>query len=125
LEQLESKHSGVTLISKESINKQAILSEAIDVALSTFGSPARNTVLWYLHSKGQYLQDKDFNLREFASVLEELIGSGVDVVLNDVYSYLEDLHITACILEGFDQGSCPNGPIDKIEKLLNGDEAQK
>lgn len=103
---------------KSSFDTDAIFWEAIDKALLELGEPVKKTVVWHLSSRGHYIGSKQCSVRVFYSMLEELIGSGVDVIFNEVYAYLEKRFIAADIVLGFDPKSCPDCPLNRIERLL-------
>jgi hypothetical protein len=116
---------GTTLNQKNPFDKDAVLWEGVDAALSGLGDPVKKTVIWHLNSKGQYIGRKGCSARELYSTLEELIGSGVDVIFNEVCTCLEKRLINPDLLLGFKRDSYTNSPIDKIERLLGMGEKDK
>jgi hypothetical protein len=109
---------------KKSFDKDALLWEAIDMGLSGLGAPVKSTVLWHLNNRGRYLGRKECDIRELYSALQELLGSGVDVVFNDVYANLRKL-IADDYVAGRAAKSCPDCPVNKIERLLGMGEPQE
>jgi hypothetical protein len=98
--------------------KKAALLKAIDNALTGMGEPVKKTVMWHLNDQGVYIGCNNIDVLRLYSTLEQLIGSGADVVFNEVYSELEK-QLTPDILTRLDSESCHDCPLTRIEKLLN------
>lgn len=106
------------MINNYSSDKEAALLKAIDSALAGMGDPVKKTVMWHLNNQGIYIGHKNFDVFKLYSTLEQLIGSGVDVVFNEVYSELEK-QLTPDILTRLDSRACHDCPLTRIERLLN------
>ena len=102
-------------------DKKAALLRAIDNALTGMGDPVKKTVMWHLNNQGVYIGHMSIDVIRLYSTLEQLIGSGVDVVFNEVYTELEK-QLTPDILTRLDSRSCRDCPLTRIEKLLNAGE---
>jgi hypothetical protein len=68
---------------------QNALREAISQSLLTCGEPVMKTVLWHLSKQGIYLSSNDrIDMRLFYDHLEDLIGSGASLVMDEIVDSL-------------------------------------
>lgn len=86
--------------------------EAVSRALSELGNSTMRSIIWHLENKGILLDPPNFVLRRFYDGLQELLGNGADMLMQEVY---EDLLKRL----GLDHEPATGlSPLDKIENLM-------
>jgi len=75
------------------------LQQAFNEALWTLGTPVAKTVIWHLQNRGAIsLTGKTFDMDRVYTNLEEILGSGVEIVLQAMYkSYSRNFKMNTII----------------------------
>jgi hypothetical protein len=68
--------------------KRLALQRATMKALTALGGPIMMTIDWHLKRNGIFLESQDIDIHKIAKVIEEIIGDGVDSILDLVYMAL-------------------------------------
>jgi hypothetical protein len=85
---------------------------AITGTLSELGDSTMNSLLWHLENKGISLNPHDFVLKLFYDGLQELLGNGADMLMQEIYEHLlKQLGVDPEPEDGL-------SPFDMIEKIM-------
>jgi len=71
---------------KISGDTQQLLQQAFNEALWTLGTPVAKTILWHLQNRGAIsLTGKAFEMDRVHAGLQEILGPGIELVLQSMY----------------------------------------
>jgi hypothetical protein len=85
---------------------------AVSGAMSELGNSTMHSLLWHLKNKGISLDPQDFVLQSFYEGLQELLGNGADMLMQEIYEHLlKQLGID------YEPGAGLS-PVEKIEKIM-------
>ena len=86
--------------------------EALSRALSELGNSTMHSLIWHLKNKGISLDPQNFVLHRFYDGLQELLGNGADMLMQEVY---EDLLKRLGVVH---EPAAGLSLVDKIEKIM-------
>ncbi len=102
--------------------RQIVLQKALKKVLSSLGDSIMMTIDWHLKRNGIFLETTNLDIHEVAKVIEEIIGDGVDAILNLVYLALVSDVGTDRTLQFMPQSQSDKSnsmrPLDRIDHLL-------
>lgn len=96
---------------------QAILRQAIDAAMGSLGSPIHKTLTWYMDSRGVFSDPKKIDINFFYSNLQELLGPGADLIMEETWEHLQKRYTTKT------HHDFRSSPLEKIQKIMEIGEA--
>ncbi len=97
---------------KYSDRPQKEIIEAVSSAMSELGNATMRSLIWHLKNKGISLDPQNFVLQRFYDGLQELLGNGADMLMQEVYELLlKRLGVDHEPAAGL-------SPLDKIEKIM-------
>lgn len=97
---------------------QAILRKSIDAAIESLGGPIHKTITWYMDSRGVFSDPKKIDINFFYSNLQELLGPGADMIMEETWERLQKRYGTNA---GHDL--VRSSPLEKIQKIMEIGEA--
>src|SRR5581483_11889073 len=60
-----------------------LLKRAIDDSISALGGPISKTITWHMNKKGVFTDLKTWDIDNFSAELEDLVGPGAQMILED------------------------------------------
>lgn len=99
-------------------NGQAILRQSIDAAIKSLGGPIHKTITWYMDSRGVFSDPKKIDINFFYSNLQELLGPGADLIMEETWEHLQKRYGTRA---GHD--TARSSPLERIQKIMEIGEA--
>lgn len=99
-------------------NGQAILRQSIDDAIQSLGGPIHKTITWYMNSRGVFSDPKKIDISFFYSNLQELLGPGADMIMEETWEQLQKRYGTKV---GHDK--VKSSPLERIQKIMEIGEA--
>lgn len=95
-----------------------LLKEAIDYSLGSLGGPIERTINWHMNTKGVFASKYNWDIDNFSTELEGLVGPGSQMILEDAASQFEKISQVKLPKA---RGSSPLQRIKAIMKILGGD----
>jgi len=93
-------------------NGQDILRQSIDAAIKSLGGPIHKTITWYMNSRGVFADPKKLDIKSFYSNLQELVGPGADMIMEETWEHLQKSYGTKAVNEP------KSSPLERIQKIL-------
>ncbi len=100
-------------------NGQDILRQSIDAAIESLGGPIYKTITWYLKSRGVLSDSKKIDINFFYSNLQELLGPGADLIMEETLQHLQKRYGGA--KAGHEQ--VKRSALERIQKMIEVGEA--
>ena len=97
---------------------QAVLRQAIDAAMGSLGGPIHKTLTWYMDSRGVFSDPKKIDINFFYSNLQELLGPGADMIMEETWEQLQKRYGTKT-----GHNLVRSSPLEKIQKIMEIGEA--
>jgi hypothetical protein len=97
-------------------SSQDILREAIDAAIGSLGGPIHKTISWYMDSRGVFSNQKKIDINFFYSNLQELLGPGADMIMEETWEHLQKRYGTLVKSREGDAEKC--SPLERIQKIM-------
>jgi hypothetical protein len=97
---------------------QAILRQSIDAAIKSLGGPIHKTITWYMDSRGVFSDPKKIDINTFYSNLQELVGPGADLIMEETWEHLQKRYGAKVRRE-----ASRSSPLERIQKIMEIGEA--
>jgi hypothetical protein len=97
---------------------QVVLRGAIDAAIGSLGGPIHKTISWYMESRGVFSDPKKIDINFFYSNLQELLGPGADLIMEETWEHLQRRYGTKA-----GKNVIASSPLEKIQKIMEVGEA--
>ena len=97
---------------------QDFLRQAIDAAIESLGGPIHKTITWYMGSKGVFSDPKKIDINLFYSNLQELLGPGADMIMEETWEHLQKRFGTKA-----GHYTAKASPLERIQKMMEVGEA--
>ena len=65
------------------------LKQAIDDSIKSLGGPISQTINWHMDRRGVFTDPEKIDINNFSTNLEELVGPGAELILEDAADRLE------------------------------------
>jgi hypothetical protein len=97
---------------------QAVLRQSIEAAIGSLGGPIYKTITWYMNSRGVFADPKKIDINLFYSNLQELVGPGADMIMEETWEHLQKRYGTRASRE-----STKSSALERIQKIMEIGEA--
>jgi hypothetical protein len=93
-----------------------LLKSSIEESITSLGGPIEKTISWHMSRKGVFTDPKSFDIDNFSTELEGLIGPGAQMILEDAAVMFEKKSKVKV-----DRGLAPLPKIKRIMNILGGE----
>jgi hypothetical protein len=91
---------------------QVILRQSIDAAIKSLGGPIHKTITWYMDTRGVFSDPKKIDINTFYSNLQELVGPGADLIMEETWEHLKKRYGSKAHHEA------ARSPLERIQKIM-------